>query len=113
MPKCPKCAEVIYHLKLYEPAQVQYDLGATIEGEPNFVQREIILIIDAEAEKIVACPRCDKQLFDDAGEAAQWLVGKREWQQPIDPDPQLPEKPCVDGSIAIDNERIRREQEDN
>jgi len=83
MAKCPKCNEVIFHLELYERAQVQYDLGATQEGEPNYVQRGIIdLLIDGDAPKVIRCPRCDRRLFTDADKAAQWLVGKIEWQEP-------------------------------
>jgi len=77
--KCPMCDELILHLKLYEEAEVLYDLGATQEGEPTFVKRGVIV---GEGSQTIECPRCQVELFNDQEKAAQWLVGKIEWEPP-------------------------------
>lgn len=74
-PVCPKCGKKIERLRLYEDAEVLFNLSVDGTGQLVYDRKDIIY---GDGRQSIECPHCQQELFDDELKAMAFLNGAKQ-----------------------------------
>lgn len=74
-PVCPKCGAKINRLRLYEEAEVLFNLSVDKDGQLVYDQDDILY---GDGKQSIECPQCHEELFDDELKAQAFLNGAQQ-----------------------------------